>query len=82
MQTLNKIALIIIIGISMITSPVIDFFYDMRYKLFKDDSTVAILTVVAIMATGLTIFGICYHFDIAGIIQDYYYELCRQITWT
>lgn len=46
-----------------------------------DDSVLSMLVVITIIATALTIFGIIYHFDLVNVAQNYYFELCRKLTW-
>lgn len=87
MKTLNKIVLFLIVALSVMVSIPYDYceekMYYFKHKLtWEDDAILSILTVISIAAVALTIFGICYHFDVAGMLRDYYWELCRKLTWT
>ena len=85
MKTIHKLVLLLLFGICCLFAIPYDFFWHLINKFRSrsyDDGLLSLLVVISIMATALTIFGICYHFDIAGILRDYYWELCRKLTWT
>lgn len=81
MKFISKVFVYSVVAIAIVGAFFSDLFEEIVEKFFYDDSILAVLCIVLIAITVLSGVFLVVYYDIPGLFQNYYRELCMKIAW-